>query len=344
MLFGLSACGDFKTADINLKDILLSDVEASCTEAYYLDVNGTLYSPGADSDAGAFVVYKDTKKGIIANDVKSFCIIPGGGLYISNSNELYIWNRKVIPHFNYTTPKKQFAIAENIGTIRYSDYGLLMCDISANLYLCGEFQNESFDIRNPQYISSDVSSYDINNNCIIYALNDGTVNIYGDNYLSVPEEFLNKFVGTDIKDIYLENDYVAILSDDILWFFGDYIKLTTGISSGLTNTEKLISEDVTAVDTSINSILTLNSKGEISLWGKCVSNDEGNTHTPKDEFYEERKIAENAKNLFVNEGCLGYIDNSGKSHIYYATGYPEFYGNTTKDDCVGINRTPITWE
>ena len=45
----------------------------------------------------------------------------------------------------------------------------------------------------------------------------------------------------------------------------------------------------------------------------------------------------------INYLKIGYVDINGASHIYCSGGYDGFYGNSTKDRYVGLNRDPVTW-
>ena len=83
----------FHSADLHfLENVELSEIHADADAAYYLSEDGTLYCSGANSDAGAYVVYQDKKQGIVAENVVSFGEMSNGGYYIDRNNNLYIYN------------------------------------------------------------------------------------------------------------------------------------------------------------------------------------------------------------------------------------------------------------
>jgi hypothetical protein len=61
-LFVIAGCGNV-IQEIDLYGVKFSKVKASLNYAYFLDINGVLYSTGADTDASAYVAFKNKEKG-----------------------------------------------------------------------------------------------------------------------------------------------------------------------------------------------------------------------------------------------------------------------------------------
>ena len=126
LIIPFSACeGDFRTANISLYGIELSEVQAHSSAVYYLSKDGVLYCTGADSDASSFVEYQDPSKGIVALNVKSFCELSAGGCYINRSNELYMWNRDPLPLYGYDKKEKHMKVLEDITFVTASLYCMI---------------------------------------------------------------------------------------------------------------------------------------------------------------------------------------------------------------------------
>lgn len=103
-VFLLSGCDFNRARNLNLYDKKIVSAIFHPTGAYYLDDQGTLYSPGADIDASCFVLYQNQKEGVVAEHVVDFGPFSFGGYYLTEKNELYIWSRDKIDWCNYTEP------------------------------------------------------------------------------------------------------------------------------------------------------------------------------------------------------------------------------------------------
>ena len=151
-----SGC-DFKMFDIPMNDKDLVALEVRTISGYYLASDGTLYSRGADSDASAFVCYQDAKKGIVAENVRSFGTMLCGGYLVTNDNSLYIWNRDKIPLYNYEKNKILCKIADNVKTASVSTDMLFYTDLQDNLYFAGTYEQTylTVNISNAKLLAED---------------------------------------------------------------------------------------------------------------------------------------------------------------------------------------------
>lgn len=344
ILLSFSSCFNFNTADINLQGITLSDVSATSSSAYFLATDGTLYCTGADPDAGDYVVYQNKDKCIVATDVKEYGTTSGGGYYINNSNELYIWNRNPLPIFNYNETGTHTKILENVKSANFYTNSVLYIDTSNNLY----FANESDNINKPMLIDNDVADFCLYNHNILWIAN-GTLNflnINGDTSADI-EQLKAQLSELNLTNINATNNYITFLADNNLWFYGDYDNFISGYhnnhNSNPTNELKLLKDDILSMSCAYNTILATDSNNSAYLWGRCISNGIENTSIPEFDFFENLKIADNVKSIYTSDGFVCYIDNNDASQIYHAGGWTSFYGNSTSDEYVGVNREPVTW-
>ena len=322
-------------------DVALSEVYAHSGAAYFLSKEGTLYCTGADSDSAAYVVCQNPSKGIVAENVKSFGELIGGGYYINQKDDLYIWNETAIPLYGYNQTAEQAKILENVKFVAPGIDCFIYIDTNSNLYLIGKFGEEIYSIENPKQLAKNVTCADIKNTSILWAESNGTFNGYGNTDTGMTEKLNARFKDSIITNIYIGN-FVSILSNQQLWYYGDYEKLVTGKGSqsvGLT----MLSDNIAKVSCSASTIVALGTNRTALIWGRCISNDAQQTDLPQFEYYEEFSLAKNAENVYVSDSCVCFIDTTGKSNIFYFGGWPAFYGNSTKDACVGIKRNPIQW-
>ncbi len=337
-----SCKGNFHTAKISLYDIKLSEVKAHSGAAYYLSNDGVLYCTGADSDAASFVAYQESKSGIVAKNVKSFGELVGGGYYINYNNDLYMWNESELDFYGYDRKKEHVKILENVHYTTTSSNCLIYIDTKSNLYLIGKFLNETYSVDNPKLLSKDVVCADVNNNTVIWAKKDGNIGFFGEIDTVMLTELKENFTGFGTTDIRLSNNFVTILTNNQLWFYGDYQKLISGKASKTTGLTRL-GDNIESVSCSLRTIAALDGEGKVLLWGRAVSNDMQNTKTPQFDYFENFCLTKNAVDVFVSDSSVCYVDKNGRSNIFYASGWPAFYGNSTKDTCVGVKRNPNTW-
>ncbi len=339
----LSGCQNtFHTAHIDLSGVKLTDVVAHSTAAYYLSHDGILYSPGADSDAGSFVSYTDSEKGIVAQDVAYFTEILGGGAYIDHHNNLHIWSKTTLPLLEYSSAPNHQQILEDVRWVASSSYGIIYITSSSDLYLIGEYHNEKYDIRSPKLLGGNVIAADIDNNRIIWADHTGTLYSYSDMDDSFVAQYNTHFAGADITQIHTTPNYIALLSNNELWYYGDYQQLI----SGEPQPEKqlvFLQENVKSVSCALRTIGAVDPEGNLCIWGRCISNGSTQTQQPEVAYYEKKVLAENADSIFVSDSTICYIDENGHSQIFHSDGWQGFYGNSTNDSCVGINARPCTW-
>jgi len=340
----LTSCGTgFSVADISLYGVKLSEIQANSAAAYYLGKDGTLYSPGADADAASFVAYQDPSKGIVAENVKIFGEMGGGGYYIDHNNDLYIWNQNALPLYGYTEEAKHTRILQNIMFATALSQGrLIYLDTDSNLYLIGDFDDESYSVNNPKLLAEKVVCVDAFDTAIMWSTTEGQIEGCGNIDSNMLTELNTQLEGANVSDIRITKDYVAVLSDGKVWFYGDYQSF---ISGGVSQERGLfqLSDNVAKISCSQRTIALLDFSGNMLLWGRCVSNDNQNTNLPQYDYYEKFCLTNEAENIFVSDSCICYIDRDGGSNIFYASGWPSFYGNATKDSCVGIKREPNRW-
>lgn len=329
----LSGCGTVRTAQTDLHDVPLARVWATSSAAYYLGQDGTLYSPGADSDAASYVCYLDKKRGIVVENVRFFEEIVGGGCYINGKKELCLWNENDLPLYGYHKKDGHAAVCDGVVFVKCCGGHMIFLKENAELYLAGSFGGEDYPIDKAKLLGRDVVSADTDGNLVVWADASGEIFSYGDEAGVAwfeRQEWSDQFRGTAVTGICLQNDYAAVLSSGDFWLCSE-------------NDMELKCENIKEISCTREMFVALESDGAVRVWGKCVANDAEKTKIPEYCTLNGEKIADEAISVWVSGGCLCYVDKNGKSHVYYAGGWPGFYGNATKDTCVGIGREPNTW-
>ena len=343
-VFVFTGCSSFNTAKINLYNIKLQKVLATSSSAYYLSEEGTLYCPGADSDAGSFVLYSDKRSGVVAKNVTDFGEMSSGGYYINKDNELYVWNSYVNRLYGYNEIKTHTKILSGVKKIIFDLYYAVYIDVEDNLFLIGEFNDQKYSVESPKLLATDVSVFDTYEGTILWIDTKGEIELYGNSDKTFLDlKIINeKFDGENIVDISLERYQVFILQKDELWCYGDYDGLINGSKQGLQK-NVMLKNGVCDFETSINTLVAIDIYGNAYLWGRCLSNDRSYTSEPIYKYYDGLKVAEKVTSVSVSDGSFGYVDSQGRSKIYYSGGFSSFYGNSTKDEYVGIMREPAEW-
>ena len=137
---------------------------------------------------------------------------------------------------------------------------------------------------------------------------------------------------------------MVLLKNGELWFYGDYQRFIEGSDEKKSEKElHLLCENVCAISNSYDAFGALDAENRFFVWGKCWENDGENSDKTNRLYVEKRLISDQAKSIHLGAATIGYVDINGASHIYHSGGYVDFYGNSTKDRCVGLNREPVTW-
>lgn len=354
ILVSLAGCfglNDFKSVDINLYGVEFTEVQADASSAYFLDKNGTLYCTGADSDGSAYVCYSDEDKGIVAKDVAAFGTMTSGGYYIDNNGDLFVWNKTDKPELNY---KKSDGIHKLATDVKWADWQydyIVYVDVNDRLYIVGSLLGVTHSINDPKLLSTDVSVVSTSEGSVLWYTKSGKIDyiltIDNDNYRTFYEEVKEQSLQfQNIKSIDIDKEYMLLLNNTELWFYGNYESIINGKSQTETQDQNQfikLSDDITDVSSSLGTIVAIDSQANAKLWGKGLSNDDKNVETPEYKYYSDYIFAKNVKNVTVNGTTIGYIDLNNRSHIYGDGQWESFYGNSTTDRVVGLRRAPKTW-
>ena len=368
MVFLLDMILSFHSADLHfLENVELSEIHADADAAYYLSEDGTLYCSGANSDAGAYVVYQDKKQGIVAENVVSFGIMSYGGYYIDRNNNLYIYNESNISFYGYKRDRHKL-IVENVISAQVSPERIMYIDTNHDLYyassehayLCFGGKNPN-SLERPLKIASGVSRiiYESSNSeFLVYLDLEGKIQIFGVTdkeelsyvsdliYLEDMLYFKEQIQDFEIQEIssFGKRNRLVLLKNGELWFYGDYQRFIEGSDEKKSEKElHLLCENVCAISDSNDVFGALDAENRFFVWGECWENDGESPDKTKPVYVEKRLISDQAKSIHLGAATIGYVDINGSSHIYHSGGYDSFYGNSTKDRCVGLNREPVTW-
>ena len=347
MLITLTGCFHFNEANLDfLYDVELSEMNVDLLHAYYLSENGTLYCAGADPDGGSYVFYQDESKGIVAENVVSFSPMSAGGYYIDRDQNLYIWNKEDLPIYGYKR-KNHTLILKNVLSASFDAQSMMYIDVNRDLYYVGDWNGEPYTLEQPMKIGANAEKIiKVSNEFIVWLDTDGKIHFFGtttdENLLYIKDYFQD----AKIQDITWANkDSILVLTDGKLWFYGNYQYLTEGVGDSKTSKElKLLCENVCSVSSNAwNALGALDSENQFFVWGRCLINDAEHAEEPEYGYVEKRLISDCAKFIHLSGSTISYIDVNGASHIYHSDGWIDFYGNSTNDKYVGINRNPVTW-
>lgn len=334
---------DFNTADINMADKSVIKVYADGSDAYYLTSDGTLYSPGADIDAGRYVSYKNQKAGIVGENVVDFGRMIRGGYYITSNNELWLWNTDDIPALNYKA-NKQAKISDDVIFVKSDGaYALIYIDKLGNLYLRGEFNQAVYTAENPKLLASNVRAADITENLIVWLSDENEFGFFGT--LGDWCDFNDlKTAGVDFnKDITLSAnaDYLLILQGSKLWYYGDYGKIT-GKQETVAADMVLLSDSAASYACDREKIVVINNDEAAYFWGKYFCVTDGGERN--DRYFENEKITDGVISVTVNRDYIGFASKDYRSKVFGISDVWQFCGNSVRpEEYIGLNSTPITW-
>lgn len=348
MIFCFASC-EFNTAKVSFADIKIKQALVSSTGGYYLADDGTLYSPGADTDAGGYVCYTDKKQGVVAKNIACFGTMSGGGWCITNDNELYVWNRDKIPFLRYTNNKHLQKVADNIKNVILTKGSAVYTDTAENLYILGGIGNRHIDFNTPELIATEVRWFGFIDSNIVY-LGSGEKILEYDPKTGKTESckpFEEITVGKDDTNFCIEQfsqGEFLILKNNRIEFWGDYDKLL-----GKNGTEAFskitLAENIVDFDFSEKLVVAVDSNNKAYAWGECLVNGKNNTKTEEYEYFEKKIIMENVKNVCVPCGCdICFVNCSGLTESFRSRDTWGFFGNSDKSEIVGINNKPVVWE
>ena len=341
--FCLCSC-DFNTANISISDIRIKQTLVSNTGGYYLAEDGTLYSPGADSDAGEYVCYIDKKQGIVAKNVLQFDTVSGGGWCVTDKNELCLWHRDKIPFFGYTNNKHLQKIADNVENAILTKDSAVYTDTAGNLYISG-----NIDFDNPKLIASRVRWFGFIDSDIAYLDDNGKILEYDPNTdkSTVCESFKEITVDRDDTSFrvgQLPHGDLLVLKNNRLEFWGNYDKLT-GKSDTNSFSKTTLAENTIDFDFSEKLIVAVDSGNRAYAWGECLMNGKDNTKTPEYEYCEKKIIRDNVKSVSVSSGTdICFVNCDGRTESFRSSDIWHFFGNSDKSEVVGINNEPVVWK
>ena len=341
----------FPTAKLEfLHEIKLSETSASLWDAYYLSEDGTLYCAGADSDGYAYVLYQDNDNGIVAENVIWFSTMVNGGSYIDRDQNLYIWNRNDIPLYSYQKDEHTLLL-RNIVSASVGHKRMTYIDSNHELYYVGEWDKETYYLDKPLKVGTGASAIiSVEEAFIVWLDLEGKIQIFGSmsrNDLTYVDDLLyikEHFQDFKIKDIssLREGGRLVLLENGELWFYGDYQHLTEDPKKKESDKElRLLCENVCSISSnSQDAFGALDSENRFFVWGRCWAN---NADMFEFIYVDKKLISDQATSIYLDGSTICYVDTNGASHIYHRRGYVDFYGNSTKDEYVGINREPVTW-
>ncbi len=337
----------------NMAGIPLSEVQASYADAYYLSKSGQLYCAGADTDSIGFVVYKDRKTGLVADNVQSFHLVTSGGSYIDDRHDLYVWNKYDLSLYNY---KGESPCQKVLSGVRFAiaDYQYIVyIDLDNHLYCAGTWGDEHYPLQTPKQLDEDVVAVTIMGNAAVWSTADGMIHHFGDTQNFDLEPIENRTWNQAVQQIMGDGDhrkgyFYVLLSGNDLWFYGDYQRFISGEETGTMELRMLRSnvQDVSACD---RGLLTLDVDGTVTYWGRN-SWIYGDAVDPDAlAYYEAYPVAKNAVAIYLSAGYLCYVDSAHRSNIFYEGSMHgffsqhNFYGNTTDANCIRLDQEPARW-
>lgn len=361
MLFLFSSCSmpfdfsPYNTANINVADKHIVNAKSSGSDAYYLDENGTLYSPGANSDASRYVCYQNESKGIVAENVVEFDSLSWGGYYVDQNHDLWMWHWEKFPAFGYTKNKKHQKILSNVKhahmevTFPNKQY-LLYEDMNNNLYFIGTYKEQSATLDAPKLLAKNVLLFEKN----FWIDANGNLGMLEENKKQF--DFWNKLFETvdfskdTISHFAFLKDGLVVLQNQTLWFSGDYKTFLTAEESREIREAKdvkKLAEHITTFEAGGKTVVGLDTNENAYLWGVFLGNTEAERNSaPKWNSYEKELIEEHIKAIgTVFPNILILIDEQAQPLTYTQGIDGQWLGNSYGDDDVnvGLGCEPIRW-
>ena len=224
-------------------------------------------------------------------------------------------------------------------------------DSNHELYYVGEWDKETYYLDKPLKVGTGASAIiSVEKEFIVWLDLEGKIQIFGSmsrNDLTYVDDLLyikEQFQDFKIKDIssLREGGRLVLLENGELWFYGDYQHLTEDPKKKESDKElRLLCENVCSISSnSQDAFGALDSENRFFVWGRCWAN---NADMFEFIYVDKKLISDQATSIYLDGSTICYVDTNGASHIYHRRGYVDFYGNSTKDKYVGINREPVTW-
>lgn len=345
----------YNTANIKLADKHIVNAKSSGSDAYYLDENGTLYSPGANSDASCYVCYQNEQKGIVAEDVVEFESLSWGGYYIDTNHDLWMWNWEKFPAFGYTENKKHQKILSDVKhaymSVTYdAKQYLLYEDMENNLYFIGTYKEQFATMEAPKLLAKNITLFEQN----FWIDAGGNLGMIEEN--KAQRTFWDKlfetttFSKTTISHFTFLKDGLVVLQNQTLWFSGDYdtfltVEKNKEISEA--NDVYSLAENITEFQADGKTIVGLDSNGKAYLWGVFLGNTESERNdAPIWHSYEKELVGEHIKaigTVFSNNLIL--IDEQAQPLAYTQGVDGQWLGDSYGDDDIniGLGCEPIRW-
>ncbi len=337
---------DFNTAAVPMGNLMIERVLVTNTEAYYLAEDGTLYSPGADSDASAFVCYENKKSGIVAKNVADFGTMLSGGYCVTKTNELLVWNKNRLPFLQYSNNRKLQKVADGILKAVVTENSTVYLDVHNRLCLVGSFENPPITFSNPIVLGSNVKCFSLYQQSKILWLDDnGTLRLY--DLLTKKAECFARTACNGLNAACalqaLSDGSIFLLADQTLYFWGDYDRLM-GKEKRNEFSWKVLGEDILCFSATDDFFVMINKNNSAYAFGKCLINGKENTTSAEYGYLENKLVCHNVKFADASSGGdVCFVDCSGKTKSFRSFDRWGFFGNSTKDLVVGLNNQPVTW-
>lgn len=345
----------YNTAKITMTDKAITCAKSSGSDAYYLDKNGTLYSPGANSDASCYVCYRNERKGIVAENVVEFDSLSWGGYYIDKNHDLWMWHWEKLPAFDYTKNKNHQKLLSNIKhayievTSDAKQY-LLYEDMQGNLYFVGTYNDQTATLEAPKLLAKNIKLFEQN----FWLDADENLGMLEEN--EEQRAFWDKllenssFSKDGISHFVFLKDGLVVLQNETLWFSGDYDRLLTPERDNILSEAKevqILADNIRSFEANGKTILGLDTDDNAYLWGVFLGNKETERHNaPIWNSYQKELVGSQIKSIgSVFPNMLLLIDELAQP-LAYAQGVDgQWLGDSYGEDDVnvGLGCEPIRW-
>lgn len=327
--------------------ISVAEAQMGYAYGYYLSEDGTLYSPGANTDAGPYVHYASRWNSIVGENVVSFDIIVGGGLYVNADGDLVLWSQHKQPALGLVKTHCFVTVAHGVRYAEGSRTTLVYLDDHDRLFAAGEVDGQVYNVESPVQLDENVQCLAQFNyyDDLIWIRKDGTIRIRGDEASVRRAALLEKAVPAEqlakTEKVMVTENAILLLASGNLWYAGDIGLLSGKEAAG--ETVQCLGSGITHFTADAEMVAAVDEAHRGILWGKVLANGPEETEQEIYEYWWKVPALEDVRNVSGDSTYLSFVFDDGTTGCFHRSASSSFCGNSTDAKVVGLRNQPLTW-
>ena len=327
--------------------VSVAEAQMGYAYGYYLSEDGTLYSPGANTDAGPYVHYASEWNSIVGEHVVSFDLIVGGGLYVNADGDLVLWSQYKQPVLGLVKTHCLVTVAHHV---RYAAGGRTMLpylDDHDRLLAIGEVDGQMYNMEAPKLLDENVQCLARYNyyDDLIWIRKDGTIRIRGDEASVRRAALLENAVPAEqlaqTEKVMVTENAILLLASGNLWYVGDTGLLAGKEAAG--ETVQCLGSGITHFTADAEMVAAVDEAHRGILWGKVLANGPEETEENIYEYWWNVPALEDVRNVSGDSAFLSFVFDDGTTGCFHFRESAPFCGNSTDAKVVGLRNQPLTW-